>query len=161
MSAFYIWFFGALAIVVIALVQGLPGSLKLSPVSPSDLPTLFAPFMFVSLLKERAIDILLNAFLERPVFGPVNEKHRKMRLYYSTLIGLVIGLTLSFLGFRTIEPLFVGGDVAKMAPWQLVLLRSLDIFMTTVALMGGAEFFHFFAAGYSSYMEAWNRRQRQ
>jgi hypothetical protein len=148
-----------LYVVLRAIGKGTMPAATASFKSDQILPTLFS-LVAIALFLERAVEVLIDVArepakveLERAAAAARNDRTKKALDDYTAetkrfarLIIFVAGLTISFLGARTLEPIIgsftVTSDLKDLATF-------IDVIVTALVVAGGSDGIHQIIKAYS------------
>jgi hypothetical protein len=140
-----------------------------------DVTRILTPLILTALFMERALEVLLTPWrgegaeqISRDVETAkhaanvqavaTNEKaliaYKAKTRQIAYLSGLALGVVISALGMRCLEPFFEPKAFADLGTVQHGLLNGVDVLLTGALLAGGADGLHKLVSVFTNYMDA-------
>ncbi len=154
------FYFAAAALAFTVLLSMAPTRVRTAELDIDLLLSVFGPLMAIAAFMERALEVFVTGLrggetqrIERALESetdPEQEeeirealeeyRHRTRRITF--VIAVSVGLMISTLGVRSLEPFLVVDAMKQMAAWQASWLSAIDVAITAALLGGGSDGIH-------------------
>ena len=148
---------------LLAVAVFTPGLIPFAPITLTDVVNVITPLFLVALFIERGLEVFLTSWRageskrrEDNKDAPGLREHKIVTPRIAFLAGTAIGVVISALGVRALQPLlyadlFPGADGVQ---FQERAFMAMDVLLTGMLLGGGADGLHKLVSVFTNFMDA-------